>query len=269
MGQAPFIALAAARAAWSTPTYVPHRQMLPSRPLRTSSSGRVRVLVEQRLARGDEARACSSRTSGRRSGGRRAGRRSRRCRSSPASRSSCPGRRRPAWCRSRPGRRRRSSVQAPQLARSQTRLGPVTSSRLRSVSSSVLRGSTVQVRSWPLTLSVILTVPERTFGPSSAALASSSASGRRAGQHGRGRRQARPPQEVAAAVAGRPAGLSWDRVLASSESPVSSPEQRGHFPTGFRLLRPAGSRIGALRSNPGSCLPDQNNQGTPHLAQRQ
>src|SRR3954451_5452319 len=37
MGQAPFMALAAAIAALITPTYVPHRQMFPSSPLRTSS----------------------------------------------------------------------------------------------------------------------------------------------------------------------------------------------------------------------------------------
>src|SRR3954453_10715078 len=37
IGQAPFIALAAASAAWNTPMYVPHRQMLPSSPRLTSS----------------------------------------------------------------------------------------------------------------------------------------------------------------------------------------------------------------------------------------
>src|SRR5271157_3020752 len=58
-------------------------------------------------------------------------------------------------------------VQAPQLARSQTRLGPVTSSRWRRVSSRVVRGSTVVLCSWPLTLSVISTAPETTFGPAS------------------------------------------------------------------------------------------------------
>src|SRR4051795_3259472 len=67
------------------------------------------------------------------------------------------------------------AVQAPQLARSQTRLGPVTSRRLRSVSSSVLLGSTVQDRSSPLTLSVSSTSPERSFGSESAAFCSSSA----------------------------------------------------------------------------------------------
>src|SRR2546422_990524 len=66
-------------------------------------------------------------------------------------------------------------VQARQLARSQTRLGPVTSSRLRRVSSRVLRGSTVQLLSSPLTLSVTLTWPLRTAGSASAARASSSA----------------------------------------------------------------------------------------------
>ena len=42
MGQAPFIDLAAARAASNTPMYVPHRQMLPSSPRLTSSSVGVR-----------------------------------------------------------------------------------------------------------------------------------------------------------------------------------------------------------------------------------
>ena len=49
------MALAAARAASRTPTYVPHRQMLPSSPLRISSTVGFGVLVEERLARGDEA----------------------------------------------------------------------------------------------------------------------------------------------------------------------------------------------------------------------
>src|SRR4051794_9812719 len=66
-------------------------------------------------------------------------------------------------------------VQAPQLARSQTRLGPVTSRRFRRGASKVLRGPTVQLRSSPLTLSGILTSPERTLGSACAAWASSRA----------------------------------------------------------------------------------------------
>ena len=45
--------------------------------------------------------------------------------------------------------------------------------------------------------------------------------GRLAGQHGRGRRHARAPQEVAAAVTARRARVSWVSGLSSSESPVS------------------------------------------------
>ena len=72
------------------------------------------------------------------------------------------------------------------------------------------------LRSWPLTLSVISTSPERTFGPFLGGLGLVERGGGLAGQDGRGRRQARPPQEVAAAVPRRARRLSWDRVLASA-----------------------------------------------------
>src|ERR1043166_1373881 len=52
------------------------------------------------------------------------------------------------------GRPSTSTVQAPQVPRSQTFFGPVGSSRLRKASSRVTRGSSVSLRLLPLTLSV-------------------------------------------------------------------------------------------------------------------
>src|SRR5689334_11720641 len=51
------------------------------------------------------------------------------------------------------------TVQAPQVARSQTRFGPVTSTSLRSASSKVTRGSTSAFIALPLTVRVTGTLP--------------------------------------------------------------------------------------------------------------
>jgi hypothetical protein len=56
------------------------------------------------------------------------------------------------------------TVQAPQAPRSQTRFGPVMSSRVRIASSSVTRGSTFNWWRRPLIVSVIGTSPGPTAG---------------------------------------------------------------------------------------------------------
>src|SRR5271157_3559650 len=99
-------------------------------------------------------------------------------------------------------------VQAPQLARSQTRLGPVTSSRWRRVSSRVVRGSTVVLCSWPLTLSVISTAPETTFGPASCTAAAAARPGPAGSRGGCGP----APHHY----------YCWDHVFASRDCPSSS-----------------------------------------------
>src|ERR1017187_5390877 len=66
----------------------------------------------------------------------------------------------------------RMTVQAPQVARSQTRLAPVSSRSLRSASSSVTRGSRLRVCGLPLILSVMGTAP----GPTNLSAAAGAAS---------------------------------------------------------------------------------------------
>jgi len=66
-------------------------------------------------------------------------------------------------------------VQAPQLARSQDSLGPVTSSRCRKVSRSVLRWLDRDLLTWPWTWRLISPCRKEPSALSSAALASSSA----------------------------------------------------------------------------------------------
>src|ERR1019366_87406 len=66
----------------------------------------------------------------------------------------------------------RMTVQAPQVARSQTRLAPVSSRSLRSASSSVTRGSRLRVCGLPLILSVMGTAPGPMNLPSAAGAAS-------------------------------------------------------------------------------------------------
>src|SRR5262245_25587196 len=60
-------------------------------------------------------------------------------------------------------------VQAPQVARSQTRLAPVTSRSLRSASSSVTRGSTLSFFGAPLMVSVMLILSGPSIGTSAPA----------------------------------------------------------------------------------------------------
>src|ERR1700691_2536857 len=66
----------------------------------------------------------------------------------------------------------RITVQAPQVARSQTRLAPVSSRSLRNASSSVTRGSRLRFCGLPLILSVMGTAP----GPTNLASAAGDAS---------------------------------------------------------------------------------------------
>src|SRR5262245_45066918 len=60
-------------------------------------------------------------------------------------------------------------VQAPHVARSQTRLAPVMSRSLRSASSRVTRGSTLSCFAAPFKLSVMLTLPGPSIGTSAPA----------------------------------------------------------------------------------------------------
>ena len=101
----------------------------------------------------------------------------------------------------------------------------------------MLRGSILQARSSPLILSVTSTVPERTLGPSWAASASSSARVAWLVKHGRGGRHARTPQEIAPAVAGRPAGFSGFLFSHRADLPFHvAPKVSCFTPGAFRFL---------------------------------
>ena len=110
-------------------------------------------------------------------------------------------------------------MQAPQLPRSQTRFGPVTSRRLRSVSSRVLRGSTVQLISSPLTLSV----SGRLAGEDLRLVLGGLGLVQRRGGRARSGRPRRPPGPTLAGSRGgcgrQAPSAAWGCVLSSTHSP--------------------------------------------------
>ena len=92
--------------------------------------------------------------------------------------------------------------------------------------------------SWPLTLSVILTVAGEDLRLCLGGLGLVERGGGLAGQHGRGRREARPPQEVAAAVARGPALFALGSCSRISRFSLFFGAPRSPLPRGHAEHRP-------------------------------